>query len=1026
MNGVGLVLRRARSNATIVLVAAVTVLLSTAIVTAAALYSAAVGSAGVRQALEEAPVRSLGVQVSVRAAEDDADRIDAAVRDRIATTLGDVAGTVSRSEASGSMGLAAPAAPPGSLTTIAAYDDLDEHVLLTGAQPGVDVGAGAATAVEAVVSDGAAMAMGVNVGDTVEVVGGDGAPTAIEIVGSYRVLDTGDPFWFADELETTGVRQRDYITLGPIVVAPETFERSFAAAATTRWRVTVDPGVVAAADLAALSNRARALEADLQRTADATVATDLPDLLDGLRTPLVVARSTILIPVLQLCLLAMSGVLLAARLLTEHRIPENALVRARGASRGQVLRWSLGEAAIIVAPAAVLGAVLGAALLGLLNDTGPVARARVELPNAPGSVGWTAAAVAAAVAMLPFVLPALTRAGTYVEARSRIGRQLLSPAVQRNGLDLALLALAVVAYLQLRRYAAPVTLALDGALGIDPVLVAAPAVMLLAGGVLTLRVLPRLAGPAERVVGRMRSATAALAVWQTVRRPSRVGAPVLLLVLALAIGVVSGAYASTLARSQRDQARFSTGADARARSLPGAGAGVSASMPVDRARAQVGADTGTALLLDADLAVEVVALRPDLVDGDVAVAWADLASRRPDPAAVAIPSGSTGVVLALSARPLGRVGEQATAAVVLVDDNGQIYRLNAGPLTLDGAVHELAVELPAAGLDHGLRLLAVELGVNVLSQRQGTPVEVRLHAIRNQDRVEFGTGLDWRPAIAGQRAGPGGEGTVRVLVALDDLRPIDTSIPAIVHADWLPPSGDHRALDVSIDGTALSVTPVANTSAVPTAAGERGIMLDLGTVAYQRWLVNGITAPTDEWWLRLDGDPSVVAAGVPAGELVVAAAVGRDLRDDPLSVGVVGALVIAFGAASAFAVLGFAVSLSVAGRERRAELAVLRALGLSRRQLSRMLLVEQGVAVAFGLIVGLGLGLLVARLVVPLVLLTPQAQRPLPAALLEIPWLRLAALTGVVLVALVVVVRLVSARLARAGLGQALRLGEDP
>ncbi len=547
MNGARFVLRRAKANATIVLVAAATVLLSTAIVTAAALYSAAVGSAGVQQALEQAPVRSLGLQVSVRADDDTAERLDAAVREQVATSLGEVARTVTRSGLSGSLELAAPAAPSGSLTALAFYNDLENHATLSGAWP---TAASAGDRIEAVVPEGAATAMGVTVGDTVEVVRDD-QRLPVEIVGTYRVLDPDDPFWFADELETTGVRQRDYTTLGPIVVAPETFERLIADDASTRWRVSVDPAAVDADDLSTLSNRTRALEDDLQRTAEATVSTDLPDLLDSLRTPLVVARSTILVPVLQLCLLAMSGVLLAARLLTEHRIPENALVRARGASRGQVLRWSLGEAAVVVVPAAVIGAVLGAAVLGLLADTGPVARAGVQLPSTPGTVGWTAAGVAALVAMLPFVLPALTRAGTYVEAKSRTGRQLLSPAVQRNGIDLALLVLAAVAYLQLRRYAAPVTRELDGGLGIDPVLVAAPAVMLLAGGVLALRVLPRLAGPAERAAGRMRSATAALAVWQTVRRPSRVGAPVLLLVLALAIGVVSGAYASTLARSQR-------------------------------------------------------------------------------------------------------------------------------------------------------------------------------------------------------------------------------------------------------------------------------------------------------------------------------------------------------------------------------------------------------------------------------------------------------------------------------------------
>ena len=70
------------------------------------------------------------------------------------------------------------------------------------------------------------------------------------------------------------------------------------------------------------------------------------------------------------------------------------------------------------------------------------------------------------------------------------------------GLDMALLAISAIALWQLRLYGAPLTKSVRGSLGLDPLLVAAPAIGLLAGGVLALRILPFLAQAAELALAR--------------------------------------------------------------------------------------------------------------------------------------------------------------------------------------------------------------------------------------------------------------------------------------------------------------------------------------------------------------------------------------------------------------------------------------------------------------------------------------------------------------------------------------------
>ncbi|CAM5665087.1 hypothetical protein SALBM311S_05993 [Streptomyces alboniger] len=113
-------------------------------------------------------------------------------------------------------------------------------------------------------------------------------------------------------------------------------------------------------------------------------------------------------------------------------------------------------------------------------------------------------------------------------------------------------------------------------------------------------------------------------------------------------------------------------------------------------------------------------------------------------------------------------------------------------------------------------------------------------------------------------------------------------------------------------------------------------------------------------------------------------------------------------AAAALAAVGFAVSAAGSLRERGAEFAVLRALGAPRRRLARTIAVEQGVLVGLALLVGVALGTVLTRAVIPLVVLTSEAARPVPRVLVELPLTRVAAL----LVAVTVTPLLVTAALA--------------
>ena len=109
------------------------------------------------------------------------------------------------------------------------------------------------------------------------------------------------------------------------------------------------------------------------------------------------------------------------------------------------------------------------------------------------------------------------------------------------------------------------------------------------------------------------------------------------------------------------------------------------------------------------------------------------------------------------------------------------------------------------------------------------------------------------------------------------------------------------------------------------------------------------------------------------------------LRDDPFGAGPEAAFTAAAGVAAALAAVGFAVSAAGSLRERGAEFAVLRALGAPRRRLARAVAVEQGVLVGSRCWWAPLLGAVLTRAVVPLIVLTDEAARPVPPVLVELP-----------------------------------------
>lgn len=243
-------------------------------------------------------------------------------------------------------------------------------------------------------------------------------------------------------------------------------------------------------------------------------------------------------------------------------------------------------------------------------------------------------------------------------------------------------------------------------------------------------------------------------------------------------------------------------------------------------------------------------------------------------------------------------------------------------------------------------------------------------------------------------------------------------VPAVATRSYLAAVGADvgDVIRVPLGGAAVPVRITAAVGSLPVA-GDTALAVDLASAG--RLLaadtVGELPAPS-EWWLpaagRGDTAPARAAAELRASagsqrvELREEAAAA--LLDDPLSVGPQSALAALAVACAVLAAIGFGASAAAARRERSREFAVLVALGASRRALGRTAAAETGVLVGLGTVVGLGLGAAIVHLVVPLVVLTPAARRPVPEVLVDLP-----TAPTVLIAAAIAAVPLLSARFGR-------------
>jgi hypothetical protein len=1088
------VARRATQHGLVLAAVAVTVLLcATALAALAALAGSSVQAGAVRRLAADldaqvnvnASFRAGGMAAADRDVRAAGDRVFAGVPQR--TYVG-LLGT-SPVSVTGIDGVAGPPRGPGGsgLHPVAVQDGGRFGQLVAGrwpagtadapagaftSLPDVRVAAGSTAPVDAAVPDALAKRLGVRPGSSLQVRNAFGRAMTLRITGVFRATGAVG-FWpaMAGDLTQEETADQDLLVVSASALNGSAVLNGHL---TAHWSVQPDLSRLDAGSLAGLHDRLRAFSGSQSRVSvfrgrqpsldDLTVVSGLPGAIDDLTVPMVAARSSLYLPSVMLAVLALATLVLAARQLTVRRHDELALQQARGAGTLRLLRGAAAEWALTGVPAAVVAPFLA----GLLH------------PGSRGTDAWAAVGLTLLVHAAAVLLPVLP------STRSRPARGARAAAAQRLGADLALLAVAALGYLELRRHHSLIADVGTGSASADPVLVLVPTLVAGAAALLLLRLLPLTSLLLDAFGRRSRGLVLALAGWQLSRRAARNAGPVVLMCLAVSVSAFATTALACLGGLASEEAAFTVGADVRI--SPSADDGYPSSVLGAAYRAL------PAVTVVTPVTQSTVNL-PGGATEDLVGTIGGPAPRTPSPVVFGIPLPGRPTALLLDERLRSDGSRVAPSLELTVQDASGLVSTVATHLpAADGARHTVVVPLDVAlSGGHPRAYPLTVTAVNVLPQPNVRPARLDLELIRVGAR---GTADTWVARLPGGQVwadgtdhaadstegackgnlagsyGPGTSGVCSIVPGGSEVlrTTISTGIRAsqatsdafggLADSDYdtrpgsqvrlvAGPAGDPAPLPVRADASTLrdARLSVGSTTTLDLGAGRVTAKIvgqvdslpGLGRgqghlIADQRQLATALTlAGADQedpafWWLSSTDSARTAAAAEaqPAlGRVTTTARTAASLQADPFRSGLRRVLELVRYLAPGFAIIAFTVHAVVSTQQRRKEFALLRAIGVRSQSLSALLGAEQLSLALFAVVPGALMGMALASAVLPLVTVDDSGQAPYPPLPQVIPWGTVALTAVATALAISAVVLALARLLARVDLVRVLRAGED-
>ncbi|MEK7681984.1 MAG: FtsX-like permease family protein, partial [Chloroflexota bacterium] len=596
-------LRQSRAHARLVVGIAIGVLLAATVLAAIPLYLRAISDLGLAYAIDERGATFLdfeAVSYSRPIARRDYEQAWTQAREAIRARIGAFLREERRAAYTPNfvMGQRDPQGRetgPGERSPHAFFfflTDMQRHILLLEGRPPANPPAPGAD-MEALLGVWAAGDMRLRAGDVVTFPPfvTDPLPSVrVRIAGIIQPRDMKEDFWLGHQeyfvaTRDSGGQSRTFALYVPEDQFFSVLSDRFPVLLVNYWWIaTVEPSRIKASDASRIRQSITDLEGDLNRALPRTlVFTGLNRLLDDYERKLVFAR----VPLVIFALLMLGAVVyyltMTASFLLQRQAPDQAVLRARGASTGQLVGIFALQGAFVAIPSALLGPAYAYLLVAPLGRFSPLA-ARTDgrwlsLPFAPEMYLWAAAG--AAIAWAALLAPAVIAARrTVVDQRQAAARPETRSPVHRAYIDLLLAAVALVLWLDLSQRGSFLAQRLFGQGPLaDGVLLLTPVIALAAGLLLALRLLPLLLGVMASLAQRLPSPALLLALRHMAREPLLSAGPLALLALVTALAVFAASFGATLERSYKERAAYAAGADLRVTASAGQADALAQALP---------------------------------------------------------------------------------------------------------------------------------------------------------------------------------------------------------------------------------------------------------------------------------------------------------------------------------------------------------------------------------------------------------------------------------------------------------------
>ena len=428
---------------------------------------------------------------------------------------------------------------------------------------------------EVAIDDRGARWLELDVGDEMDVFPGAGdaapVPKTVRIVGVFRRTDPTDEYWYKTDRAFSF--QNDEWTTVPMFTSEDAILDLVGATypgmyTDVNWFFYLDRHGLRAGDVNTIQNIIRQVEFDvLSNLANASTSIKLDTVLDDYEEQILLARIPLFLMVFLVTAILIYYLSLVTGLIVKSRATEISMLKSRGATTVQIGLLALVEGLLLTVPAVFLGPLLA---LGVSNALGQVfffnAGTGVEavpifLSLQAFLLGLGGGFLAVVVLTVSTLLAA--RHGI-VEFRQSGARPSRAPLIHRYYLDVLLLVLIGLVWWQIQSRGSFLVRSLGtGELEIDYSLLLGPVLLLLALGLLVLRVFPWVVAILARVSEGLGPAWLVQGLRRVSRDPIVPGTLVVLLMVATALGVIGSAFSSTLERSQRDRALYVAGSGLR-------------------------------------------------------------------------------------------------------------------------------------------------------------------------------------------------------------------------------------------------------------------------------------------------------------------------------------------------------------------------------------------------------------------------------------------------------------------------------